>query len=85
MTHIVKRHKDSDSSIREAYPVAMGVLSGQYLRGDSGNGAGSLVSVFVKPLFEALGEKNKSVQSGSIMCLSKLIQNSKDPPVGAFQ
>lgn len=85
VTHIVKRLKDSDSSVREACPVTMGVLAGQYLRGDSGNGAGSLVSVFVKPLFEALGEQNKSVQSGSAMCLSKLIENAKDPPVGAFQ
>ncbi|KAH9322396.1 hypothetical protein KI387_017035, partial [Taxus chinensis] len=83
VTHIVKRLKDPDSSVRDACHRTMGVLAGLYL---DANGVGSsLVSVFVKPLFEAMGEQNKSVQSGSAMCLAKIIENAKDPPVHAFQ
>ncbi|GLJ31123.1 hypothetical protein SUGI_0623200 [Cryptomeria japonica] len=81
--HIVKRLKDPDSSVRDACHATMGVLAAHYLHA---NGAGSsLVSVFVKPLFEAMGEQTKSVQSGSAMCLAKLIENAKDPPLHAFQ
>eukprot|EP01018_Ginkgo_biloba_P010378 Gb_31366 [translate_table: standard] len=92
ITHIVKRLKDPDSSVRDACQTTMGVLAGQYLRATGrengtqvGLGLGSVVAVFVKPLFEALGEQNKSVQTGSAMCLAKVIENAKDPPLVAFQ
>lgn len=44
-----------------------------------------MVSLFVKPLFEAMIEQNKGVQSGAAMCLAKMVECASDPPVGAFQ
>ncbi|KAJ7014939.1 microtubule-associated protein TORTIFOLIA1 [Populus alba] len=101
---IVKRLKDSDSSVRDACREAIGVLSGLYLKGNggggegggggdgNGNGAGPMVGLFVRPLFEAMGEQNKVVQSGAAMCMAKMVEcaaaegddSGGNVPIGAF-
>ncbi|KAJ8763682.1 hypothetical protein K2173_003154 [Erythroxylum novogranatense] len=83
IAHIVKRLKDSDSSVRDACRDAIGVLSGLYLKGGGGgqsggdvNGGGPMVGLFVRPLFEAMGEQNKVVQSGAAICMAKMVENA---------
>ncbi|XP_052208025.1 microtubule-associated protein TORTIFOLIA1-like [Diospyros lotus] len=86
IAHIVKRLKDSDSGVRDACRDAIGALSAQFLKGDGDNGvAGSVVSLFVKPLFEAMGEQNKAVQAGAAMCMAKMVECASEPPVASFQ
>ncbi|PSR95620.1 Microtubule-associated protein [Actinidia chinensis var. chinensis] len=87
IAHVVKRLKDSDSGVRDACRDAIGALSGQYLKGEGGDnvGLGSVVSLFVKPLFEAMSEQNKGVQAGSAMCMAKMVDCASDPPVASFQ
>ncbi|KAL5548303.1 hypothetical protein UlMin_003534 [Ulmus minor] len=89
IAHIVKRLKDPDSGVRDACRDAIGSLSGLYLKGENGvgdNGSlGSVVALFVKPLFEAMGEQNKGVQSGAAICMAKMVECASNPPVAAFQ
>ncbi|CAK9138066.1 unnamed protein product [Ilex paraguariensis] len=86
IAHIVKRLKDSDSGVRDACRDAIGALSSQYLKGEGDNvGLGSMVSLFVKPLFEAMNENNKNVQGGAAMCMSKMVECASDPPIAPFQ
>ncbi|XP_021892931.1 microtubule-associated protein TORTIFOLIA1-like [Carica papaya] len=87
IAHIVRRLKDADSGVKDACRDAIGAISGQYLKGkeESNGGVGSLVGLFVKPLFEAMGEQNKGVQSGAAMCMAKMVECAADPPVVAFQ
>ncbi|KAL4325806.1 hypothetical protein GQ457_11G012840 [Hibiscus cannabinus] len=80
--HIVKRLKDADSGVRDACRDSIGALSAQYLKGESG---GNMVGLFVKPLFDAMGEQNKGVQSGAATCLAKMVECASDPPLAAFQ
>ncbi|KAK6269731.1 hypothetical protein POUND7_006836 [Theobroma cacao] len=82
IAHIVKRLKDADSGVKDACRDSIGALSGQYLKGESG---GTLVGLFVKPLFEAMGEQNKGVQSGAALCMAKMVECAADPPLAAFQ
>ncbi|XVE80350.1 hypothetical protein DITRI_Ditri14bG0132700 [Diplodiscus trichospermus] len=82
IAHIVKRLKDADSAVKDACRDSIGALSGQYLKGESG---GTVVGLFVKPLFEAMGEQNKGVQSGAAMCMAKMVECAADPPLAAFQ
>ncbi|KAF9666957.1 hypothetical protein SADUNF_Sadunf16G0282600 [Salix dunnii] len=102
---VVKRLKDSDSSVRDACRDAIGVLSGLYLKGNGGGGEGGggggggdgncaapMVGLFVRPLFEAMGEQNKVVQSGAAMCMAKMVEcaaaegdaSGGNVPIGAF-
>lgn len=76
---IHRRLKDSDSGVRDACRDAIGALSAQYLKNEG------VVGLFVKPLFEAMGEQNKAVQSGAAMCMSRMVECAADPPVAAFQ
>lgn len=90
IAHIVKRLKDGDSGVKDACRDAIGALSAQYLKGETGHhgdnaGLGSVVTLFVKPLFEAMGEQNKGVQSGAAMCMAKMVECASEPPVAAFQ
>ncbi|THF99855.1 microtubule-associated protein TORTIFOLIA1 [Camellia sinensis] len=86
IAHIVKRLKDSDSGVRDSCRDSIGALSKLYLKGEGDNGGfGSVVSLFVKPLFEAMGEQNKWVQGGSAICMAKMVDCASDPPVGPFQ
>ncbi|OMP04438.1 Armadillo-like helical [Corchorus olitorius] len=82
IAHIVKRLKDADSGVKDACRDVIGSLSGQYLKGESG---GTLVGLFVKPLFEAMGEQNKGVQSGAAICMAKMVECAGDTPLAAFQ
>ncbi|KAK8294227.1 hypothetical protein V6Z12_D06G241700 [Gossypium hirsutum] len=82
VAHIVKRLKDADSGVKDACRYSIGALSGQYLKGESG---GNMVGLFVKPLFEAMGEQNKGVQSGASTCMAKMVECASDPPLPAFQ
>ncbi|PON51540.1 Coatomer beta subunit [Parasponia andersonii] len=92
IAHIVKRLKDADSAVKESCRDTIGALSAQYLKGENGNGGGgdngglgSVVALFVKPLFEAMGEQNKGAQSGAALSMAKMVECATDPPVAAFQ
>ncbi|KAL3639948.1 hypothetical protein CASFOL_014916 [Castilleja foliolosa] len=84
IAHTVRRLKDSDSQIREACRDAVGSLAGLYLKG-SGGGDSSVVSLFVKPLFEVMNENNKAAQGGAALCLAKMVECASDPPLNSFQ
>ncbi|WJX37786.1 hypothetical protein P8452_25515 [Trifolium repens] len=100
ISHIIKRLKDTDSASRDACRDSIGTISVIYLRtennGSSGSN-GSLVGLFVKPLFEAMGEQNKAVQAGAAVCMAKMVEATAAVndgggdvavaavPVGAFQ
>ncbi|CAN0901319.1 TORTIFOLIA1-like protein 2 [Linum grandiflorum] len=80
---IVKRLKDPDSIVRDACVETMAVMASTISNhGDESDGD---FVVLVKPLFEALGEQNKHVQSGSALCLAKVIDNTQDPPTPILQ
>lgn len=81
VSSVVKRLKDQDTVVRDACVETVGVLSSMVKGCEGGeNGGGSFV-VLARPLFEALGEQNKQVQSGSAMCLARVIDNASDLPV----
>lgn len=75
---IVKRLKDSDSVVRDACAETVGVLASKLSSGRMETD--SVFITLVRPLFEALGEQNKQMQTGSALCLSQLIDNIHDPP-----
>ena len=86
MAHLARRLKDpaSDSSVRDACRDATGQLAAVYLRplaavpaGEAGNGT---VALFVKPLFEVMGEQSKTVQSGAAACLAKTVEGAGPGP-----
>ncbi|XP_052161946.1 TORTIFOLIA1-like protein 1 isoform X2 [Oryza glaberrima] len=92
MAHLARRLKDtnSDSSVRDACRDAAGQLSAVYLRplaasaaAEAGN---ATVTLFVKPLFEAMGEQSKAVQGGAAACLAKTVEGAGPGPgvVGMF-
>ncbi|XP_071686070.1 TORTIFOLIA1-like protein 2 [Rutidosis leptorrhynchoides] len=78
---IVKRLKDPDSVVRNACVETMGILASKFSNFEP---EGSFV-VLVRPLFEALGEQNKHVQFGSALCLSRVIDHTRDPPLPILQ
>ncbi|RDX63968.1 Microtubule-associated protein TORTIFOLIA1, partial [Mucuna pruriens] len=92
IAHVVRRLKDADSAVRDACRDAVGALAAQYLRGDGGGGGGvgTVVGLFVKPLFEAMGEQNKGVQAGAAVCMARMVDcagagGDGEAPVPAFQ
>ncbi|CAA2996712.1 Microtubule-associated protein TORTIFOLIA1 [Olea europaea subsp. europaea] len=62
-SHLAMRLKDLDSQVREACCNTVGSLSALYLKG--GGGSDWVASLFVKPLFEVMGENNKAAQGGA--------------------
>lgn len=76
---IVKRLKDPDSVVRDACAETVGVLASKL-----GHNDGVFVAL-VRPLFEALGEQNKQVQSGSALCLARVIDNIHNPPISILE
>ncbi|KAK6941204.1 HEAT repeat [Dillenia turbinata] len=76
---IVKRLKDTDSVVRDACVETFGVLASKL--GCGGSEGDGVFVMLVKPLFEALGEQNRQVQSGSALCLARVIESTPDPPV----
>ncbi|XP_010448180.1 PREDICTED: microtubule-associated protein TORTIFOLIA1-like [Camelina sativa] len=90
IAQIVKRLKDSDSGVRDACRDTIGALSGIYLKEGTNNNnntgaASSAVGLFVKPLFEAMGEQNKVVQSGAAICMARMVESAASPPITSFQ
>ncbi|PWA82532.1 ARM repeat superfamily protein [Artemisia annua] len=83
VSSIVKRLKDPDSVVRNACIETMGVLASKFSASEN-EPEGSFV-VLVRPLFEALGEQNKHVQFGSALCLSRVIDHTRDPPLPILQ
>ncbi|KAK1680130.1 hypothetical protein QYE76_040978 [Lolium multiflorum] len=89
MAHLARRLKDpaSDSSVRDACRDAAGQLAAVYLRplaaasasaaADAGNGT---VALFLKPLFEVMGEQSKTVQTGAAACLAKTVEGAGPGP-----
>ncbi|XP_020222289.1 microtubule-associated protein TORTIFOLIA1 [Cajanus cajan] len=91
--HLVRRLKDADSAVRDACRDTVGALAAQYLKADAAaaGGVGTVVGLFVKPLFEAMGEQNKGVQGGAAACMAKMVEcaggggGGGEAPVAAFQ
>ncbi|CAH8360276.1 unnamed protein product [Eruca vesicaria subsp. sativa] len=82
ISHIVKRLKDADNGVRDACRDAIGSLSEKFLTEKE---ASSMVGLFAKPLFEAMSEQNRSLQSGAAICMGKMVDSATEPPVAAFQ
>ncbi|EOY31702.1 ARM repeat superfamily protein, putative isoform 1 [Theobroma cacao] len=80
---IVKRLKDPDSVVRDACQETFGVLASKLSNQELDNN-GVFVAL-VKPLFEALGEQNKQVQSGAALCLVRVIDKTHNPPASILQ
>ncbi|KAK1284051.1 Microtubule-associated protein TORTIFOLIA1 [Acorus calamus] len=90
ISHVVRRLKDSDASVRDACRDTVGSLSGLYLRESS-----EAATLFVKPFFEAMGEQSKPTQAGAAACLARVVEcasaasaggdNAGPPPLVAFQ
>ncbi|KAK8282376.1 hypothetical protein V6Z12_D08G023000 [Gossypium hirsutum] len=80
---IVKRLKDPDSVVRDACHETMGVLASKLSNHEDDNNG--VFVMLVKPLFEALGEQSKHVQSGAALCLARVIDSTHDPPVSILQ
>ncbi|KAL0802306.1 hypothetical protein Bca101_057482 [Brassica carinata] len=85
IAQIVKRLKDLDSGVRDACRDTICALSGIYLRGREELSNTLAVGLFVKPLFEAMGEQNKVMQSGAAMCMARMMESAATPPVASFQ
>lgn len=58
-------------------------MSAIYINGE--NAENGVVSLFVRPLFEAMGENNKGVQLGAAMCLGRVLDCAVNPPLSSFQ
>lgn len=71
--------------MRDACRDTIGALSGIYLKGREEGSNTLAVGLFVKPLFEAMGEQNKVVQSGAAMCMARMVESAATPPVASFQ
>lgn len=82
---IVKRLKDSDSVVRDACVETVGVLAAKLGCSGSDSENDGVFVVLVRPLFEALGEQNKQVQSGSALCLARVIDSIQNPPTLVLQ
>ncbi|KAL5198482.1 hypothetical protein ABZP36_001994 [Zizania latifolia] len=92
IAHLTRRLKDtaSDTSVRDACRDTTGQLSAVYLRPLAASAApeagNATVTLFVKPLFEAMGEQSKAVQGGAAACLAKTVEGAGPGPgvVGMF-
>ncbi|XP_048637980.1 TORTIFOLIA1-like protein 2 [Brassica napus] len=83
VSSVVKRLKDQDSVVRDACIETMGVLASKMSCYED-ESYGVFVSL-VKPLFEAIGDQNKCVQSGAALCLARVIDSSPEAPVAIIQ
>ncbi|MCO5564593.1 hypothetical protein L7F22_018258 [Adiantum nelumboides] len=93
---IMRRLRDPDSSVRDSCVEAIASLSARMLcpptSSSSGlekengtqNASALTLATFSKPLFDALSEQNKSVQTGAALCLARVIESAKSPPVSAL-
>ncbi|KAG4402939.1 hypothetical protein GLYMA_01G001200v4 [Glycine max] len=74
---IVKRLRDPDSVVRDVCVNTVALLASKLGR----DGEDKVFVVLVRPIFEALGEQNKHVQSSSALCLARIIDNTPHPPL----
>jgi hypothetical protein len=92
LAHLARRLKDpaSDTSVRDACRDVAGQLAAVYLRPLSASGVAeagnATVMLFVKPLFEVMGEQSKAVQGGAAACLAKAVEGAGPGPgaIGMF-
>ncbi|PKI56504.1 hypothetical protein CRG98_023142 [Punica granatum] len=68
IAQLSRRLKDLDYGVRDACQDAIHALSAQYLKNEG------VVGLFVKLLFEAMEDQNKAVQSGVVMCMTKMVE-----------
>ncbi|RDY06174.1 TORTIFOLIA1-like protein 2, partial [Mucuna pruriens] len=73
---IVKRLRDPDSVVRDVCVNTVALLASKL-----GTDKDKVFVVLVRPVFEALGEQNKHVQSASALCLARIIDNTHHPPL----
>ncbi|XP_039137821.1 TORTIFOLIA1-like protein 2 isoform X1 [Dioscorea cayenensis subsp. rotundata] len=78
---IVKRLKDADSVVRDSCIETVGVLATNIRSPACADGNGVVFVALARPFFEALGEQNKYVQSGSALCLARVIDEASNPPL----
>eukprot|EP00250_Pteridium_aquilinum_P010068 c19132_g1_i1 orf=417-3251(-) len=93
---IMRRLRDPDSSVRDACVDSIASLSARMLcppsssssglekENGSQNASALTLATFSKPLFDALSEQNKSVQTGAALCLARVIESAKSPPLSAL-
>ncbi|KAI5074198.1 hypothetical protein GOP47_0010159, partial [Adiantum capillus-veneris] len=93
---IMRRLRDPDSSVRDACVDAIASLSARMLcpptsslsglekENGTQNASALTLATFSKPLFDALSEQNKSVQTGAALCLARVIESAKSPPLSAL-
>ncbi|CAJ1951643.1 unnamed protein product [Sphenostylis stenocarpa] len=76
---IVKRLRDPDSVVRDVCVNTVALLASKL--GLSLPHKDKVFLLLVRPIFEALGEQNKHVQSASALCLARIIHNTPNPPL----
>ncbi|KAI4319508.1 hypothetical protein MLD38_033096 [Melastoma candidum] len=76
------KDKDVDSGIRDACVETVGVMAS--LCSEEADGAEVFVTL-VPPLFEAIGEQHKQVQLGAALCLARVVDCTRCPPVSILQ
>ncbi|TKY44489.1 Microtubule-associated protein TORTIFOLIA1 [Spatholobus suberectus] len=76
---IVKRLRDPDSVVRDVCVNTAALLASKLVSKDTDRE--KVFVVLVRPIFEALGEQNKHVQSASALCLARIIDNTHHPPL----
>lgn len=80
---VIKRLKDTDSVVRDACVETVGMFALNVVRCHGGldNGDGGDFLLLVKPLFEAMGEQNRYVQTGAALCLARVVDDTTKPPI----
>lgn len=82
VSSIVKRLRDPDSVVRDVCVNTVSLLASKLGHGVNKDvDREKLFVSLVRPIFEALGEQNKHVQSGSALCLARIIDNTHHPPL----
>ncbi|KAK7314323.1 hypothetical protein VNO77_32842 [Canavalia gladiata] len=76
---IVKRLRDPDSVVRDVCVHTVALLASKLV--NNNNDKDKAFLLLARPIFEALGEQNKHVQSGSALCLARIIDNTLHPPL----
>ncbi|XP_047171096.1 TORTIFOLIA1-like protein 2 [Vigna umbellata] len=76
---IVKRLRDPDSVVRDVCVNTVALLASKL--GLALSHKDKVFLLLVKPIFEALGEQNRHVQSASALCLARIIHNTHHPPL----
>jgi hypothetical protein len=92
LAHLARQLKDptSDTSMHDVCRDAAGQLAAVYLPPLAASGVAetgnATVTLFMKPLFEVMGEQSKVVQGGAAVCLAKTVEGAVPGPgvIGMF-